>query len=204
MNLNGGIDTAFQPLPITGSGIFYAIAPLADGKIYVGGTAQGVGGAGRNYIARINSDGTVDTSFAPSAYGTGTNPGVYAVEPLPSGKVLIAGAFPTVNGENRMNLARLNGDGSLDSTFRNMIAGTTASSFNGPAYLAPLGEGKYFVGGSFTSFDGQTRNRIARITMTDEVVTGPTDFDFDGDGKADLGVFRPVDRNLYVGRRSNG
>ena len=40
--------------------------------------------------------------------------------------------------------------------------------------------------------------------MDDEVATGPTDFDFDADGKADLGVFRPADRNWYVSRSSNG
>ncbi len=205
LNLNGSIDTTFQPLTISGTGIFFDMVPMPDGKIYVAGTAQGLGGeAGRNYIARLNNNATLDTTFASVAFGPGTNPGVNAIEVLPSGKILLAGAFPTVNGENRMNMARLTSDGTLDTTFRNMIVGTTASSFNGPAYIDPLGDGKYFVGGSFTSVDGQTRNRIARITMADEVATGSTDFDFDGDGKADLGVFRFSDRNWYIRRSSNG
>ncbi|MBK9214096.1 MAG: FG-GAP repeat protein [Chloracidobacterium sp.] len=205
LNLDGSVDTAFQPPTISGTGTFYDMVPLPDGKIYVAGTVQGLGGeTGRNYIARLNSNASLDTTFASVAFGPGTNPGIYAAEILPSGKLLIAGAFPTVNGQNRMNMARLNADGTLDPTFRDMIVGTTASSFNGPAFLDPLGDGKYFVGGSFVSVDGQTRNRIARITLADEVAAGPTDLDFDGDGKADLGVFRSSDRNWYIRRSSNG
>lgn len=204
INANGSVDATFQVLPISGPGVFYDVIPMADGKVYVAGTAQGLGGeTGRDYIARLNSNATLDATFASVAFGPGINPGIYAAEILPSGKLLIAGAFPTVNGQNRMNMARLNSDGTLDATFRDMIVGTTASSFNGPAFIDPLGDGKYFVGGSFTSVDGQTRNRIARITMADEVAVGPTDFDFDGDGKADLAVFRPGDSNWYVRRSSD-
>jgi len=190
MSTDGVVDSTFS-LTLTGTGVLYDAMPLPGGKIYVGGTAQGIGETGRNYVARLNNDGSLDTSFASVAFGTGINPGVYALEVLPSGKVLIAGAFPTVNSENRMNLARLNSDGTLDLTFRNMIVGTTASIFNGPGYADPLGNGKYFIGGSFTSVDGQTRNRICRITMNDEVVVPHVAYDFDGDGKADPAVFRP-------------
>ena len=35
----------------------------------------------------------------------------------PDGKVLIGGDFTTVNGTNRNGIARLNADGSLDSSF---------------------------------------------------------------------------------------
>ncbi len=202
LNLNGSVDTTFS-LTISGTGILFGAVPMPDGKIYVGGTAQGLGGeSGRNFVARLNSNGSIDTSFAPVPFVTGTNPGVNAIMVLPSGKVLIAGAFQQVGGQARLNLARLNTDGSLDTTFRNMLVGDS-TSFAGPGYLNSLGDGKYFVGGAFTTFDGQTRNRIARITMSDELVAGPTDFDFDGDGKADIGVFRPSDRNWYIRRSSN-
>jgi len=202
LNFDGSVDPTFQPLSISGTGTPYDVIALPDGKVYLAGTTQGLGGeTGRNYIARFNNNGTVDPTFAAVTFGTGTNPGVYAMEVLPSGKVLIAGAFPTVNGQDRMNMARLNADGTLDTSFRNMIVGTTASSFNGPAYIDQIGEGKYFVGGSFTSVDGTTRNRIARITLADEITS---DFDFDGDGKADIGVFRESDRNWYVRRSSDG
>lgn len=204
LNLDGSVDTTFQPLAISGTGDLVDIVPMPDGKIYVAGYANGLGGeTGRNFIARLHSNGTLDTTFASVAFGPGINPGVYAIELLPSGKILLAGAFPTVNGEDRMNMARLNSDGTLDTSFRNMIVGTTASSFNAPGNIDSLGDGKYIVTGSFTSVDGQTRNRIARITMADEVVAGPTDFDFDGDGKADLAVFRPGDSNWYVRRSSD-
>lgn len=191
LNLNGSLDTSFQPVSLSG-GVLFQVIPLADGKVYVAGTTVNIGGdTGRNYVARLNSDGSIDTSFASVTFGTGINGGIYGAIVLPSGKLLIAGAFPTVNGVDRMNLARLNQNGTLDTTFRNMVVGTTASSFNGPGYIDDLGDGKYFIGGSFVSVDGQTRNRIARITINDEVPTSDTEFDFDGDGKAETGVFRP-------------
>lgn len=203
LNLNGTVDTSFQSLD-NGPGVFFGIEILPNGKVYVAGTMTNIAGeVGRNYVARLNSNGTLDTTFAAVSFGPGINPGVNAIEVLPSGKLLIAGAFPTVNSQDRMNMARLNSDGTLDTTFRNMIVGTTASSFNGPASLDPLGDGRYYVGGSFISVDGQTRNRIASITMADEIVVGPTAFDHDGDGKADLGVFRPGNQTWYVQRSSD-
>ena len=52
----------------------YALAVQADGKILVGGgfTTLGGGGTGtttRNYIGRLNADGSLDTSFDPGANG---------------------------------------------------------------------------------------------------------------------------------------
>jgi hypothetical protein len=50
------------------NGIVWAITPQADGKILVGGdfTTMGGGGTGvttRNRIARLNADGSLDTTF---------------------------------------------------------------------------------------------------------------------------------------------
>lgn len=189
LNIDGTLDTSFQPIT-SGTGGYYAVIPMPNGKVYIGGTITDIGGdTTRDFVARLNSDGSVDTSFSTPVFGTGINAGVYAIQALPSGKILLAGAFPTVSGQSRMNLARLNENGTLDPSFRNMLAGT-ASSFDSPVYLNELSSGRYFIGGSFSSIDGQTRNRIASITLADEVVTNSTDFDFDGDGKADRSVFR--------------
>ena len=45
----------------------YSIAVQADGKILVGGCFTSIGGQARNYIARLNADGTVDATFNPNA-----------------------------------------------------------------------------------------------------------------------------------------
>jgi uncharacterized delta-60 repeat protein len=58
--------------------------------------------------------GDVDPSFDP---GSGINGPVYSLVVQPDGKVIIGGQFTTVNGLLRANLARLNADGSGDTTF---------------------------------------------------------------------------------------
>ncbi|HBE34377.1 MAG TPA: hypothetical protein DD990_24555, partial [Cyanobacteria bacterium UBA11368] len=62
-------------------------------------------------MARLNGDGSVDTSFNP---GTGINGSVNAIALGSDGKPLVGGYFSTVNGTTRNSIARLNGDGSVD------------------------------------------------------------------------------------------
>ncbi|WP_198973221.1 delta-60 repeat domain-containing protein, partial [Xylophilus sp. ASV27] len=67
---------------------------------------------GRNYLARLNADGSLDTGFNPGANST-----VYSLAVQPDGKVLVGGAFNQLGGQRRNGLARLNADGSLDTGF---------------------------------------------------------------------------------------
>ena len=69
----------------------------------------------RNGFARLNADGSVDTTFGNGA-GANTSP-VIAMALQPDGKVLIGGTFTSVHGTTRNAVARLNTDGSLDTTF---------------------------------------------------------------------------------------
>ena len=82
---------------------------------------QPTGGAAqvtRNFVARLNADGTLDAAFNPNVNGV-----VYAVAVQPNGQVVIGGSFTTVqpngasNPTTRNRLARFNADGSLDTTF---------------------------------------------------------------------------------------
>ena len=71
----------------------------------------------RNYIARLNTYGTVDSTFNPNA-----NSSVHAIALQPDGKILLAGDFcalaPNGGGSiNRLRIARLNTDGTVDLTF---------------------------------------------------------------------------------------
>ena len=66
-----------------------------DGKILIGGdftTLSPNGGAAvtRNRIARLNPDGTLDTTFNPDANET-----VYAIALQADGKILVGGFFTT-------------------------------------------------------------------------------------------------------------
>ena len=151
LNPDGSIDHAFNT---TKDGDIHALAIQADGKIVIGGWFTNVGGVARNSIARLNVDGSVDTSFNPNS-----NEDVTTIAIQADGKILIGGDFTTIGGIGRTSIARLNADGSLDTSF---VANTT----NGTNYATSFAiqpDGKIVVGGYFTSINGTTRNSIARL-----------------------------------------
>ncbi len=128
---------------------------LVDGgKIYAGGSFIG---PLRTNVARLNWDGSLDTTFVPAV----PNGRVRAVVPQPDGKVIIAGEFTAVAGSPRGYIARLNSDGSLDTNFAN------ASGFDGRVRtVALLDDQKILVAGLFTSFDGAPGKNIVRLTAS--------------------------------------
>ena len=68
LNVDGSLDTSFNPAREGER----RLAVQADGKILVGGSFTTLGGGGtgtttRNYIGRLNADGSLDTSFDPGA-----------------------------------------------------------------------------------------------------------------------------------------
>ena len=58
----GALDAAFNPAP---DSTVFALAVQPDNKILVGGEFTTVSGQWRQGIARLNADGTLDTSFPP-------------------------------------------------------------------------------------------------------------------------------------------
>ena len=116
LNQDGSLDLSFDP----GSGVIgqaasvNALAFLKDGKLLIGGTFQSVGGLGRTNLARLNRDGSVDDSFNPSV---GPDGSVYALLLQTDGRVVVGGAFSRVGNQDRLGLARLQLDGSLDPGF---------------------------------------------------------------------------------------
>ena len=91
-----------------------SIAIQADGKILVGGDFTIIGGATRNYIARLNPDGSLDTDFNPNANST-----VHCIAVQADGKILIGGVFNVISGVTRNCIARLS-----------VIVNTTAASIS--------------------------------------------------------------------------
>jgi uncharacterized delta-60 repeat protein len=156
LNTDGSLDVGFNPHPGFNN-LVYASAIQADGKIIVGGGFTQYNGTVRNYLARLNFDGTLDSNFNT---GVGFNAGVNAIAVQPDGKIIVAGDFTSFNGVSMFNIARLNSDGTIDGTF------TSGLGFNGGVYtnaLAIQSDGKIIAGGPFTSFNGTTVNRIARL-----------------------------------------
>jgi uncharacterized delta-60 repeat protein len=220
LNPDSTIDPSFDATLGT-EGSIRAMRIQPDGKIVIAGNLRGVNGVARNHIARLNPDGTLDTSFDP---GTGANSTIYALSLDASGNIYIGGAFTSYNGVPRLRVAKLRATGAIDPTFNLSGGGASgtvyaiappdadgiviggAFSYNGAAVggiarlnvatgardtgfnsggsgfsgtvfallLAP--DGKYYAGGSFTSFNGAARSRVARLNSNgslDSSFVGP-------------------------------
>jgi uncharacterized delta-60 repeat protein len=138
----------------------WAIALDSSGKPLIGGTFTTINGTPINRIARLNTDGSLDTTFNP---GSGIDNAVLAIALDSSGKLLVGGQFNKVNGIVRPSIARLNSDGSLDTTFN-------AGSVDGAVQAIALdSSGKPVIGGGFTTINGTNRNRIARLNTDGSV-----------------------------------
>jgi uncharacterized delta-60 repeat protein len=159
---SGALDTGFDPGTGTDDTV-WAVVVQADGKGLIGGEFTTVDGTGRNRIARLNRDGTLDIGLDP---GTGASNQVQAVVHQPDGKVIIGGYFTAVDGTGRNRIARLNANGSLDASFD---PGTGADSTVRAVAFQP--DGKVIIGGSFATVNSVGRNRIARLSDTGTVDT---------------------------------
>jgi uncharacterized delta-60 repeat protein len=106
-----------------------------DGKILIGGGFTSVNGTSINRIARLNSDGSLDTSFFP---GTESNIIVEVIALQPDGKILVGGNFFSLDGNYSENIVRLNSDGSLDASDAESLPDLTAECvFNVGSLTAP-------------------------------------------------------------------
>ena len=116
LNPNGSRDATFMA-GISMNGGVECVAIQPDGKIIVGGSFTTINNQRANRIARLNTDGSLDTTFDA---GTGANQSVSVIVIQPDGKVLVSGYFDTMNGTptSYFGVARLNSDGSLDSTYK--------------------------------------------------------------------------------------
>ncbi len=153
LNADGSLDSSFVDPAVLQPGTFAILNSLAvqtDGKILIGGYFSMVGGVSKNYIARLNADGTLDTSFS-----TTVNSPVNGICLLDDGRILIGGTFTTVNSATHNGLAKLNSNGGVQSFAPDFNANVNC--------LASLPDGKILVGGAFSSVNGVTRGRIAKL-----------------------------------------
>jgi len=208
LNADGSVDAGFGVTGSGASGSIECVEILPDGKILIGGNFSSVtdatGSVSRLHIARLNPDGSVDTTFGTD--GNGPNSGVLSTAVLPGGKILVSGAFFSITDATgtyiRRRLARLNSDGSVDTAF-----GSENKGFNNLVYaIAPLSDGKIIAGGDFTDIsdavDDHNRSRLARLHSDGSV---DTTFGSDSNGPADVvhSIAMQADGKLVIGGAFN-
>lgn len=138
-----------------GASNIYTCALQSDGKILIGGVFTTYNGVDTNYLARLNTDGSIDNTFN---IGLGSNGNISKIFIQPDGKILIGGIFSSFNGTLRNNIARLNSDGSIDGNFN---PGAIANAPIIP--VAIQNDGKIIVTCNVASFNGTIRRLLARL-----------------------------------------
>lgn len=152
-----------------------SISLFNDGKILASGDLEYYE-KNANYIAKINTDGTRDSSF--NNFGLGFfQSNVNTVLETPDGKILVGGNFHVYNGTKCFGFTRLNQDGSIDSSLTNGGLGgfenTNLLSYTVPNIkaIAQQADGKIYLGGTFSMYNGGPENNIIRINPDGTVDT---------------------------------
>ena len=154
LNADGSQDTS----PDWGSGFNNRVSSIkvqSDNKIMVGGWFNEYNGSPCNVgIVRLNTDATIDTSFANEGTGfpnSGEN--VQAIHIQPDGKYLVGGWFTQYNGESQGRIIRFNSNGTKDTSFN------IGSGFNQRVQdIKMLSNGEILCAGFMSSYNNQNLN----------------------------------------------
>jgi uncharacterized delta-60 repeat protein len=161
LNLKGGktlvgdFEYEFGNPSFTFNGQVRTVIQQSDGKLVAGGDFTTYSGSANNYIVRINSNGTKDTTFN---IGTGFEYIIDTIIQQSDGKLVAGGRFLAYSGSANNRIVRINPDGTKDTTFN---VGTGFNSIVNT--IIQQSDGKLVAGGDFTTYSGSTSNYIVRI-----------------------------------------
>jgi uncharacterized delta-60 repeat protein len=168
---DGSPDLTFAPGPAV-PGQVLGSARSSDGRVFVAGTFLSVGSTPRVGLASFNPDGTLDTTFAPTAGipWTSPQPSLNPVQlfaqltVLPDGSVLLAGTFTSVGTVGSSGVVHFLSNGTLDTSFSPTLnSGGHANS------VVALQSGEWVIGGSFTTVNGSPRANIAGFSSNGDL-----------------------------------
>lgn len=177
-NTDGSFDSVFSTIEGSGStdvdGRLRCIAVRNDGKIYIGG--RYILSLNRQYITRLNADGTLDNTFIPKkffnqSWENDTNNGIFALLIQPDGKLLAAGSFKKYGADQVAGIVRLNEDATLDTTFQGKIT----AMINGYSYqdfinnLSFYNDGSIMASGNIRMFNQVAVNNMVRFSSNGTV-----------------------------------
>jgi uncharacterized delta-60 repeat protein len=158
LNGDGSLDNTFQNGMMGASSNVRCIQIQSDGKILIGGDFTAVNNTARNYVARLNADGSIDNGFNNSSVGImGANGPVYSMAVQPDNNIVVGGAFTSYNSANLSHVARIYPDGTRDTTFTNFGINNIVQA------LAIQNDGKLLIGGAFTTINNTNWSYLGRL-----------------------------------------
>ncbi len=146
---SGQVNRSFPAM----NGSVLAAADDGAGGFYVAGTFTAILGEARSNLGHINADGTLNPWNPGQVLSEGYSGYVDALA-VSGSTVYIGGAFDTIGGITRNNVAEIDAGGTLTSWNPNADQNVNALLVSGPTV---------YVGGSFSSISGQGRNGLAAI-----------------------------------------
>jgi uncharacterized delta-60 repeat protein len=219
LNPDGGFDTTFDfdgkaQIPVAGQAeAIHDLKIQTDGKIVAAGYSDtDLTGNGNDDFAviRLNPDGAPDTSFdgdGKTVFSFAPQNEIeqaWGVEVQPNGKIFVSGFSGKADPNNQFPIldaafatVRFNADGTPDQFFGEN--GAVRTAFQTPLNLGfgthLQNDGKLVQVGYAGDADPETldsRITIIRYEGDGITLTGRAPvFDFDGDGKTDVSIFRP-------------
>ncbi|HMM12856.1 MAG TPA: T9SS type A sorting domain-containing protein [Bacteroidales bacterium] len=150
-------DPGFDPgtaVPSLYQYLINSISLQEDGKIIAAGVFNSFNNQTVKNIVRLMPNGQLDANFNPPVF----NDQIESAVSLPNGKIAVVGRFTSGSSISRNRVAGLNSDGTMDMNFN---PGTGASAIT--YVVTPYGSNKLMIGGFFTTYNGTSRGRIARI-----------------------------------------
>ncbi|HEY0427058.1 MAG TPA: FG-GAP-like repeat-containing protein [Pyrinomonadaceae bacterium] len=176
----------------------------SDNQLFVGGHSSAVQGDARGALLRFGSDGTLGQSVVYPDQNAFWN-----MTFQPDGKALVVGA--SFNPSSGFTIRRYIDINIPDTTFgggavsvKFLLAGVPEAS--GVNAIAMTRDNKIVVAGSVTEQDNTTTGWRWAVTRLYSGLQSPHPerFDFDGDGKADLSIFRPSSGEWWYQKSPNG
>lgn len=183
LNENGSFDDSFNSNIGTGFNDWVrSITIQSDGKIVVGGDFTSFNGVNRNYLARLNTNGSLEALNLPNVF----DKPVFSVVLQNDGKIVAGGIS---------EIARINTDGSFDNAFSSNIGTGFGAVIH--SIVTDPNTNKISVGGDFSQFNGVFRKNLARLNAD-----GSLDQSFDPGENFDKRVYAlglQTDEKIIVG-----
>ena len=154
----GEVDLSFNAAAYgLTNGTVHIIKKQPDGKLLIGGNFTDVNGVAAGGLARLNADGSVDTTFNPPDFGNGAGLGgtVYALGIQSDGKIIVGGDFNGIDNVFNQGLKRLLPNGALDTSFQSLPPPNHFPFTRAVNDLEVLANDKIVVGGNYEVQGGE-------------------------------------------------
>lgn len=178
INISTGLATTWNPNP---NAQVHAIKVI-DNVVYIGGSFTSIGGQTKNYLASVNSSDGLLTNWNPNPSGLVNSINTF------NNDLTITGNFKYLKNEIRYGLLAISKTDNLISSWNPGLPP------NQPVYTLEIDGSSLYVGGSFNTIGGQSRNNLAKI----DVVTGLAD-GWNSNTNGVVNSIKLIGSSLYVG-----